>query len=70
MVRTGRPKKPKDEVKELVAVRLEPNLIATVDGYVAWLKSEYPLFEPTRADAIRQLLHAGIKAEKRKGKSF
>ena len=60
----GRPKKSKNDVKELVAVRLTPDLVDAIEAYVEEVRrTELPLLEFTRAAAIRYLLQAGLKAE-------
>jgi metal-responsive CopG/Arc/MetJ family transcriptional regulator len=58
----GRPKK--DAVMDTLAVRLPDDLVQQIDEYVGVIKSEFPRLNVTRADAVRQLLAAGIDAEK------
>ena len=57
----GRPKK--DAVMDTLAVRLPDELVAEIDTYVSRLKDQLPGFNISRADAIRQLLTVGLKAE-------
>ena len=57
----GRPKK--DEVMDTLAVRLPDELVAEIDTYVSRLQDQLPGFNISRADAIRQLLTVGLKAE-------
>jgi metal-responsive CopG/Arc/MetJ family transcriptional regulator len=58
----GRPRK--SEVMETLAVRLPDDLVDQLDEYVDLIKGDFPLLNVTRADAVRQLLAAGIEAEK------
>ena len=60
----GRPKK--DKTMDTLAVRLPSELIAEVDDYLGTIKNEFPLLNVTRADAIRQLLAAGLAAERKR----
>ncbi len=62
MAARGRPKK--DETMDTLAVRLPDSIVEQLDEYVEMVKREYPMMNVTRADAVRQLLDAGIKAEK------
>lgn len=65
--RRGRP--PKELTMDTLAVRLPADLIRQVDDYMAKLKAGLPLINLTRADALRQLIAAGLEAErKRMGK--
>ena len=57
----GRPKK--DAIMDTLAVRLPDDLVGQIDAYVAKLQDDLPGLNITRADAIRQLLAAGLKAE-------
>ncbi|MBT4041924.1 MAG: hypothetical protein HOB08_24575 [Rhodospirillaceae bacterium] len=57
----GRPKK--DAVMDTLAVRLPDELVAEIDTYVSRLQDQLPGFNISRADAIRQLLTVGLKAE-------
>ena len=57
----GRPKK--DSVMDTLAVRLPDELVAEIDTYVGRLQGQLPGFNISRADAIRQLLTVGLKAE-------
>ena len=57
----GRPKK--DAVMDTLAVRLPDELVAEIDTYVSRLQDQLPGFNISRADAIRQLLPVGLKAE-------
>jgi metal-responsive CopG/Arc/MetJ family transcriptional regulator len=64
----GRPKK--DKVMDTLGVRLPEGLVRQLDEYVASLEREVqrdlPGVHITRADAIRQLLTAGLKAEEQR----
>ncbi|XBQ15416.1 MAG: hypothetical protein ABL308_10655 [Oceanicaulis sp.] len=60
----GRPKKA--STMDTLAVRLPDDLVAQVDEYVGIIKEEFPLLNVSRADAIRQLLAAGLQAERRR----
>lgn len=60
--RRGRPKK--DSVMDTLAVRLPDDLVGQVDQYMEQLRADLPGLNISRADAIRQLLAAGLKAEK------
>lgn len=62
MRQRGRPRKP--DKMESLAVRLPDELVQEIDDYVERIKSEFPLINVSRGDAIRQLLAAGIEAEK------
>jgi hypothetical protein len=57
----GRPKK--DTTMDTLAVRLPDDLVGQIDAYVARLQDDLPGLNITRADAIRQLLVSGLKAE-------
>jgi hypothetical protein len=46
-----------------VAIRLPDDQIQEIDGYIAKVKEAWPLLNISRADAIRQLLAAGLAAE-------
>ena len=60
--RRGRPKK--DSVMDTLAIRLPDNLVKQIDQYLGRLRADLPGLNISRADAIRQLLAAGLKAEK------
>lgn len=60
----GRPRK--NQTMDTLAVRLPDDLVSRVDAYVAGIKTEYPMLNVSRADAIRQLLAAGLEAEERR----
>ena len=60
--RRGRPRK--DSVMDTLAVRLPDDLVGQVDQYMEQLRADLPGLNISRADAIRQLLAAGLKAEK------
>lgn len=60
----GRPAK--ESTMDTLAVRLPDDLLSQVDEYVERIRMDYPLMNVTRADAIRQLLAAGVEAEKRR----
>lgn len=51
---------------DTLAVRLTDDLVEQIDEYVAQIRADYPHINVTRADAIRQLLAAGIAAEKKR----
>ena len=59
--RRGRPKK--DSVMDTLAIRLPDDLVEQIDDYVQRLQTDLPGFNISRADAIRQLLAVGIRAE-------
>jgi metal-responsive CopG/Arc/MetJ family transcriptional regulator len=59
--RRGRPKK--DAVMDTLAVRLPDDLVEQIDEYVRRLQTDLPGFTIARADAIRQLLAVGLRAE-------
>lgn len=61
MGKPGRPKK--QSVMDTLAVRLPDDLVGRIDKYAETIRTEFPLFNVTRADAVRQLLGAGLKAE-------
>lgn len=60
----GRPKK--TSTMDTLAVRLPGDLITEVDEYVKIIKEEFPLLNVSRADAIRQLLAAGLQSERKR----
>ena len=47
-----------------VAVRLSEELLVEVDEYLQSLSEQLPGLSISRADAIRQLIAVGLKAEK------
>ena len=57
----GRPKK--DSTMDTLAVRLPDDLVSQIDTYVDRLQEQLPGLNITRADAIRQLLAIGLRAE-------
>jgi hypothetical protein len=57
----GRPKK--DVTMDTLAVRLPDDLVSQIDTYVSRLQEQLPGLNITRADAIRQLLAIGLRAE-------
>ncbi len=57
----GRPKK--EAVMDTLAVRLPDDLVSQIDTYVVRLQEQLPGLNVTRADAIRQLLAIGLRAE-------
>ena len=59
--RRGRPKKA--TVMGSVAVRLSEELLDEVDEYLRSLSEQLPGLSISRADAIRQLIAVGLKAE-------
>jgi hypothetical protein len=52
--------RPRADRKTLVAFRFPPELLARLDAYAARLKADAPWSEPTRADAVRDLLVRGL----------
>ena len=64
--RRGRPKK--DSVMGSVAVRLSEELLEEVDEYLSVLSEQLPGLSISRADAIRQLIAVGLRAEKKRFK--
>ncbi len=58
----GRPKK--SATMDVLAVRMPNDLVDKIDAYIELIKMDYPLFNISRADAVRQLITAGIEAEK------
>lgn len=57
----GRPKK--NTIMDTLAVRLPHDLVNQIDIYVDKLQRDFPGLNITRADAIRQLLTAGLNSE-------
>ena len=57
----GRPKK--NTIMDTLAVRLPHDLVNQIDVYVEKLQTDFPGLNITRADAIRQLLTAGLNSE-------
>ena len=57
----GRPKK--NTIMDTLAVRLPHDLVSQIDIYVKKLQLDFPGLNITRADAIRQLLTAGLNSE-------
>ena len=57
----GRPKK--NTIMDTLAVRLPHDLVSQIDFYVDKLQRDFPGLNITRADAIRQLLTAGLNSE-------
>ena len=60
----GRPRK--KETMDTLAVRLPDDLVEQIDRYVANLQEQLPGLSVTRADAIRQLLAVGLRAENKR----
>jgi predicted transcriptional regulator len=58
--RRGRPKLA--STKQLVAIRLPPDLLARIDEYAEELRRTTPWASGTRAEAVRALLLAGLEA--------
>lgn len=48
---------------DTLAVRLPHDLVNQIDNYVDKLQTDFPGLNITRADAIRQLLTAGLNSE-------
>ena len=51
---------------DTLAVRLPDDLIKQIDEYVEKIKEGWPLMNVSRADAIRQLIAAGLESEKKR----
>ena len=60
-LKRGRPKK--NTIMDTLAVRLPHDLVNQIDIYVDKLQTDFPGLNITRADAIRQLLTAGLNSE-------
>ena len=60
----GRPKK--ESTMDSLSLRVPEELVGKIDVYTAKLQEELPLLSITRADAIRQLIAVGIKAEQKR----
>lgn len=65
MVESRRPGRPRTGVFPQVAVRMSPALIEAIDKHRTALGSKTPGTNPTRADAIRNLLELGLREAKR-----
>lgn len=63
----GRPRK--DSVMDTLAVRLPDDIVSRIDQYVADLRERFPGLNVSRADAVRQLLLAGLDVEDEKLKA-
>ena len=62
----GRGRPPKESVMDSMAIRLPDDQIREIDEYIAKVKEAWPLLNISRAEAIRQLLSSGLRAEKLK----
>ena len=60
----GRPKK--ESTMDSMSLRVPDELVGKIDVYTAKLQEELPLLSITRADAIRQLIAMGLKAEQKR----
>ena len=60
----GRPKK--ESTMDYMSLRVPDELVGKIDVYTAKLQEELPLLSITRADAIRQLIAMGLKAEQKR----
>ena len=60
----GRPKK--ETTMDSLSLRVPEELVGKIDLYTAKLQEELPLLSITRADAIRQLIAVGLKAEQKR----
>ena len=60
----GRPAK--EATMDTLAVRLPDDLLRQVDEYMGRIKQGWPLLNVTRADALRQLIGAGLEAERKR----
>ena len=63
---SGRGRPAKDDTMDTLAVRLPESLLKEIDQYVQKIKEGWPLMNVTRADAIRQLIAAGLESEKKR----
>ena len=48
-------------VSEKIFVRMDPELVNTIEQYAERMRAEHPGFHPTRSDAIRALLYKAIE---------
>ena len=62
----GRGRPVKETVMDTLAVRLPDDLIKQIDEYVEKIREGWPLMNVSRADAIRQLIAAGLESEKKR----
>ena len=60
----GRPKK--ETTMDSLSLRVPEELVGKIDLYTAKLQDELPLLSITKADAIRQLIAVGLKAEQKR----
>ena len=60
----GRPKK--ESTMDSLSLRVPNELAGKIDDYAARLQDELPLLLISRADAIRQLIAMGLKAEQKR----
>ena len=60
----GRPKK--ESTMDSLSLRVPDELVGKIDVYTAKLQEELPLLSITRADALRQLIAMGLKAEQKR----
>ena len=60
----GRPKK--ESTMDALSLRVPNELVEKIDKYTTRLQDELPLLSISRADAIRQLIAVGLKAEQKR----
>ena len=60
----GRPKK--ESTMDALSLRVPDELVEKIDRDTARLQDELPLLSISRADAIRQLIAVGLKAEQKR----
>ena len=58
--------RPKRKPRWTLVLRVPEELVGKIDLYTAKLQDELPLLSITRADAIRQLIAVGLKAEQKR----
>jgi len=51
---------------DALSLRVPDELVEKIDRYTARLQDELPLLSISRADAIRQLIAVGLKAEQKR----
>jgi hypothetical protein len=62
---SGKRREPKGK---LLAVRIPDRLLAELDEHLAAMQAEAPWVHMTRSDAVRWLLEAAIRSERRSGR--
>ena len=60
----GRPKK--ESTMDALSLRVPDEMVKRIDAYTGRLQEELPLLSISRADAIRQLIAVGLKAEQKR----